>query len=108
MEADRSQTAARLASLDRAFDELVAYSDGTPPDDEHDPEGATIGWERAQVSTLREQAQEQLRELDRAVECLAAGTYGICENCGARIEPARLSARPATRLCVACASTGTR
>ena len=106
LEHERTQTAARLASLDRAFAELVAYSEGTPPDDEHDPEGATIGWERAQVSALREQAREQLRELGDAITRLELGSYGSCERCGASIAPARLAARPASRLCITCAARG--
>ncbi|WP_211210939.1 TraR/DksA C4-type zinc finger protein [Sporichthya polymorpha] len=35
---------------------------------------------------------------------MAAGTYGTCERCGQAIPPARLTARPTARTCVACAS----
>ena len=102
--AEREQTKIRLAALDRAFGEMVAYSDGTPPDDEHDPEGATVAWERAQVAALREQAQKHLEELDEASQRLTRGTYGRCESCQEEIEEERLRVRPATRTCVACAS----
>lgn len=104
MRAARSQTQARLASLEHAFDELVAYSDGTPPDDEHDPEGATVGWERAQLRAVLEQTRHQLIDLDDALKRLAAGAYGRCERCGNDIDPDRLAARPATRTCLSCAS----
>ena len=44
-----------------------------------------------------------LRQLDRAEERLAEGTYGQCESCGAGIPEARLEARPFATLCVRCA-----
>ncbi|QIG45677.1 TraR/DksA family transcriptional regulator [Nocardioides anomalus] len=72
-------------------------------DDEHDPEGATIAFERSQVATLARQLTHQLAELDAARERLDAGTYGACERCGAPIPEGRLEARPAARTCVACA-----
>lgn len=104
--AERARAEARLAFLDRGYDEIVEYSAVSPPDDEHDPEGATVGWERAQLSALREEAQQRLLDLDVASRRLAQGVYDRCERCEGAIEPARLIARPATRRCVACASQG--
>lgn len=101
---EQRRTEARLASLQRGFDEIVAYSDGTPPDDEHDPEGATVAWERGQLSALRAQAEAHLAEIAAARQRLEEGTYGVCERCSRPIEAPRLAARPATRLCMACAS----
>jgi RNA polymerase-binding transcription factor DksA len=71
-------------------------------DDEHDPEGATVGYERAQVSALLEGARTQLAELDEAFERLRGGTYGTCERCGREIAEERLDAQPAARACIAC------
>ena len=48
--------------------------------------------------------QERMREVDRALERLDAGTYGVCENCGKPIAPERLEARPFATLCVNCQS----
>ena len=45
-----------------------------------------------------------LQDVDRALEKLDAGTYGICDRCGAPISEERLEARPWTSLCMACAS----
>ena len=103
LEAERALTQARLASLDRAFDDIVAYSDGTPPDDEHDPEGATVAWERGQLVALRTQAVRHLEEIDAARKRLDAGGFGVCERCGCVVDPARLLARPTTERCVRCA-----
>ncbi len=42
-----------------------------------------------------------LEDVDRALEKLDEGTYGICDVCEALIPQERLDARPWTSLCVA-------
>jgi RNA polymerase-binding protein DksA len=104
----RATTEARLAALGGNFEEVVAASEGANADDEHDPEGATIGFERAQVAALTASAQRTLEEVDAALERIADGTYGVCQNCGRPIAPARLAARPTATLCVDCAQRAAR
>jgi RNA polymerase-binding protein DksA len=104
LEAEREQTLTRLASLTDSFDAMVASSRDTNADDEHDPEGATIAFERSQVSALVRQAQNHLVEIDAAMARLDAGSYGTCEGCGQPIGDARLGARPVARTCIRCAS----
>jgi len=103
LNADREQTTARLAHLRRDFRGVVEASRDTNADDEHDPEGATIAFERAQVDALVRQAQQRLVEIDEALERLAVGAYGGCEICGQPIAQGRLEARPTARACVGCA-----
>ncbi len=45
--AERAQVADQLAALQRDFDALVEAATGVATDDEHDPEGSTIAFERA-------------------------------------------------------------
>jgi DnaK suppressor protein len=45
-----------------------------------------------------------LEDVERTLEKLDDGTYGICDRCGAPISEERLEARPWTSLCMACAS----
>jgi RNA polymerase-binding transcription factor DksA len=97
---DRVRTQARLAGLRFEFDEIVAARESTNADDEHDPEGATIAYERAQVDALIRQAVRHLEEIDAAFERVRAGTYGLCSVCGRPIPDGRLEARPTTRTCV--------
>ena len=104
----RATTEARLVALGGNFEEVVAASEGANADDEHDPEGATIGFERAQVAALTASAQRTLEEVDAALERLADGTYGVCQNCGRPIASARLAARPTATLCVDCAQRAAR
>ena len=100
---ERERATSLLASLTRDFTGIVDASADSNADDEHDPEGSTIGFERSQVSTLIEQARTRLTEIDAATARVADGTYGTCEVCGAPIPAGRLEARPVARTCTTCA-----
>ncbi|MGW6194633.1 TraR/DksA family transcriptional regulator [Kribbella sp. NPDC055110] len=104
LETERQQALRRLKDLTGAFNEVVAASRDSNADDEHDPEGATIAFERSQVAALAQQVRLQLREIETAIERLATGTYGVCEQCSQPIATVRLQARPAARTCITCAS----
>lgn len=108
LEADRADTLARAAALSRDFDGIVAANALIAVDDEHDPEGGTTAFERAHVASLMTQAREHLEELDRALERLAQGQYGVCQGCGEAIPPERLEIRPAATTCVRCARSDPR
>ena len=99
--ADRAETLARLAALREDYSGVVDASRDSNADDEHDPEGQTIAFERSQTGALVRQAEEHLREVDAALARLDAGTYGRCEVCGQAVPEGRLEARPAARTCVA-------
>jgi DnaK suppressor protein len=104
LEADRRTALARLASLRADFGAIVDASRDSNADDEHDPEGATIAFERSQVDALVRQTVHHLAEVDAALARLAGGSYGTCERCGGPIPEGRLEARPVARTCVPCAS----
>lgn len=103
LDAEQSLTLERLAVLDADFALMVAASADSNADDEHDPEGATIAFERSQLDSLISQARRHLDDIERARERLADGTYGSCESCGKPIGEARLEARPVARTCITCA-----
>ena len=107
---ERAREAARqrVADLDRSFADIAASVDTANTDDEHDPEGATLAFERAQVVSLLEEARAQRDALDAAAARLDTGTYGVCEHCGAEIDVERLDALPGARTCVGCARVGVR
>jgi DnaK suppressor protein len=101
--ADRAGTLQRLSGLEREFAGIIeSGSAGT--DDEHDPEGATIAFERQHTAALLRQLRQHLGQIDTAMARLAEGSYGTCENCGQPIGTARLAARPVTTTCFSCAS----
>lgn len=105
---ERSRTLHLLASLTDEYDDVVAASLDTNADDEHDPEGATIAFERSQVDSLVRQTKHHLDEVAAAEQRLSDGSYGTCETCGQPIAVARLEARPVARECITCASASTR
>ena len=73
--AERARVLERLAALTGDYDAVVAASLDTNADDEHDPEGATIAFERSQIGALVAQAREHLAEVDLAVARLDDATY---------------------------------
>ncbi len=54
-------------------------------DDEHDAEGTTIAFERAQVSALHDQAIHDAAALRRTLVSLDDDEFGVCEQCGGPI-----------------------
>ncbi|GII88533.1 DnaK suppressor protein [Sphaerisporangium siamense] len=101
--AERVSTVTRIEVLTRAWDDIVTSAALVATDDEHDPEGATIAFERAHVQALLDQARSHLDTLDHAVERLRRGAYGLCDRCGNPIPLPRLQARPTATTCVQCA-----
>ena len=104
---ERDQVLEQIAELDREFAAIVtSASEGSAGgDDEHDPEGATLAFERQHAAALLRAAQEQVAAIDAALQRLAAGRYGVCERCGRPIGEARLAARPAAPTCIQCAGS---
>jgi RNA polymerase-binding transcription factor DksA len=92
----------RVSSLEGRHADILAGAEWTSNDDEHDPEGATVAFERAQVAGLLHQAKRELGELTEAQARLDAGTYGVCERCGQPIGDGRLEALPAATRCIRC------
>jgi len=99
----RAEARAQVEQLDQELLELFAASRSSNADDEHDPEGSTIAFERAQLTALLAAGRRRIADLDDALERSAAGTYGGCERCGRPIPAERLAARPFATTCVACA-----
>jgi DnaK suppressor protein len=104
LEAERDQALHRLDLLAQQFEGVVAAARDSNADDEHDPEGATIAYERSQLDALISAARRSLSEIDAAITRLDDGTYGACERCGEPIAAGRLEARPLARRCISCAA----
>ncbi|PFG36718.1 TraR/DksA family transcriptional regulator [Flavimobilis soli] len=101
--ARRAEAEERLGAHARTFQDIVDAAANANVDDEHDPEGTTIAFERSQVDALAQSAHDALDEISAALARLDDGTYGVCEACGQPIPLDRLRARPTARRCVACA-----
>ena len=98
------RTARRIASLEAVVADIVEGSELVSTDDEHDPEGATIAYERAQASALLRQARADLDALAATSRQLELGQRVVCKACGREIDPERVAALPSTSRCVGCAA----
>jgi RNA polymerase-binding transcription factor DksA len=102
--AEQERTARQIASLEAVVADIVEGSELVSTDDEHDPEGATIAYERAQASALLRQARADLDALVATSRQLELGQPVVCEQCGRAIDLARVAALPTTSRCVECAA----
>ena len=103
LDEQRTAAAAQVVALEQDVAGMIAASESSNADDEHDPEGATIAFERAQAAALLAAAQARVVDLDKTIADVRAGRYGVCERCGQPIGAERLEARPAARTCIGCA-----
>ncbi|MEM4723880.1 MAG: TraR/DksA C4-type zinc finger protein [Candidatus Hadarchaeum sp.] len=85
-----------LAQLDERLQQKAEYGHG-----KGDP--AIYEWEL--TLALRQQAQARVETIRQALQKCEEGRYGICERCGAPIDPERLEILPLTTLCINCART---
>lgn len=106
LEVERGEALRQIEALTRDFDEIVDGSELVNTDDEHDPEGSTIAFERAMVAALRSSAERRLTAIDDALARLDDDSYGYCTSCGGEIGEERLAAVPGTTTCVACSARG--
>ena len=104
LETLRAAVLARLDRLGRDHRAIVDQVRLDMPDDEHDPDGATLAWERQQLAALIEHEQSRLRSVESALARRSEEAWGRCEDCGQPIGDERLTARPDARRCVACAT----
>jgi DnaK suppressor protein len=108
LESERLAAWDRVQTMRTELEGLAGDADDANGDDEHDPEGSTLAYERARVAALLTEAESNLLDLDRALAKLAAGNYSVCEVCGEEIARDRLEALPAARTCFDCATARPR
>ncbi|AMM21111.1 hypothetical protein AX769_14395 [Frondihabitans sp. PAMC 28766] len=104
LETVRDEALALAAQLQRDMVAVSEARDASNVDDEHDPEGSTIAFERSQLEAIRRSTLDRAAEAANALDRLFGGQYGFCLNCGRPIAAARLEARPMAALCLDCAS----
>jgi RNA polymerase-binding protein DksA len=115
--ARKTQLAAASVRLDALEKELrdsaqkhdLAADGNERSDGHHHPaEAASDAEMREHDLRLQGRLKERLEQIDRAREAIAAGTYGICADCGGEIPEGRLSAIPDAARCVPCQTRANR
>lgn len=89
----KEETVKSLQSFLEPVQELSNY-------DNHPADLGTELFERSKDVALREHAERQFAEIERALEKIEIGTYGICEVCQNEIQFERLKAHPTATRCV--------
>jgi RNA polymerase-binding transcription factor DksA len=95
---------AQVAALSRSLVDIIDAAVMSNVDDEHDPEGSTIAFERAQVTALLRQARADAADLRATLERVDEDGYGSCAHCHEFIGVERLLALPAATRCIRCAT----
>ncbi len=93
--------------LDRLQDETLSKSRQEAAGDisnmpTHMPDIASDNFEQEFSVGLIENVEDEVREIDAALERVEEGTFGICESCDQSIPKARLRAISYARLCIEC------
>ena len=78
------------------------YETEEAPPGNHLAETATATLDREIDYKLEEKSTHGLAAIDAALVRIDQGTFGICTQCGRRISPERLEARPWASLCIDC------
>jgi len=68
-------------------------------------DGTTEAISRLTEIGVGQSLESTLARTERALGKLDDGSYGICDECGQPIAPARLQAMPDSVMCVACAAS---
>ncbi len=89
-----------LESLAGRNDQLANLVADNESGDDADIASDTI--DRTLLNSLGEADQNRLLMIDRALDRITQGTYGICLLCGTQIPEDRLESIPSAALCVNC------
>ena len=101
----REQYAELQARLARLEGEALEFDeDSRPKYSNHPADEAAALLDRTGRDAVARVLVDDMQQVERALERLAAGSYGLCNDCGQPIPPKRLEARPTATLCVSCQS----
>ena len=95
LEDEQARLEAQLAQVEAERGTNLGYGN-------HMADDASEAYEQAKDLALRHNAEKLLVQVKEALERFQQGTYGLCEHCGAEIDPARLKALPYVTHCLRC------
>jgi DnaK suppressor protein len=101
LETEREQLQKQLATIEEnSFAATQSDISGEVAFDDESAEGGTATFERERDLSIENNVRDLMQKIERALEKMDAGTYGICERCGKPIEKARIRALPYVDLCI--------
>jgi RNA polymerase-binding protein DksA len=101
----RTQLERMRADLQAELDDLQEESANVNQNEgygvkNHPAEDATELFLRQRNLAISGDLRQELDDVERALQRVEDGSYGLCEVCGSPINPERLEARPAATLCI--------
>lgn len=73
------------------------YSDENTQDDD-----AAEREEHIRVEAIQEDLEKRILKIEKALQKMETGKYGLCEECGGKIDKARLKLMPEAEICMEC------
>lgn len=105
LEAEKERLEDQIEDYERDLEEArltESSSDRSP--DPGNAEASSMKLEYAKELSIEQNTLDLLDKVNRALDRVARGTYGLCESCGKPIPVERLDVLPYSTLCVECAS----
>ena len=91
----------KSALVNGVVDTVVEMTD----DDETFPDPndrASLESDRNFTLRIRDRERKLISKIEKAMQRIEDGSFGVCEECGCEISARRLEARPVTTLCIEC------
>jgi RNA polymerase-binding transcription factor len=99
--AEREQLERQLSTIEEnSFAATQSDISGEVAFDDETADAGTATFERERDLSIENNVRDLMQKIDRALERMDAGRYGICDRCGKPIEKARVRALPYVDLCI--------
>ena len=111
MTTDVKKLRALLKSEHKRLTEELEQLKSSVPSSEERREGSPFGKREEEATetlelekrlALENRIRQEMAGIEHALQKFEEGTYGLCDNCGQPIDPARLEALPQASLCLNC------
>ncbi len=102
LEHELERLTTEVEDLDREGYEQLSDASGENNYRDHMADQGTATFSRELDMSLEENLRDSLTSVRNALGRMEAGTYGVCEKCGASIDTGRLKAMPTATLCITC------
>ncbi len=96
LQAEKDAILRHLSELEGASETELSQGGGDPVD------LASVEITQTQIQKLGNREKKLLGKIDYSLRKIESGDYGVCEQCGEKISPARLEARPVAQFCIDC------
>jgi DnaK suppressor protein len=100
LESEQKRLTDELEQLQTSASTSDERRDGSPFGKREEEATETLELEKRLA--LENRIRQELAGIEHALQKFEEGTYGLCDNCGQPIDPARLEALPQASLCLNC------